>query len=154
MIQASAGATAATATGPLLGESRIIWIALGIGLIALVVVLQPWLLARSYHARRSHPADAAGQTQDPGSFFQIPFITWFLIHHGIAALALLAIVFLGIDNVIDKGTVSALIGSLLGYALGSAANSSRAPASSQSGSGGSGQAGKPIGPVPGAAAGD
>lgn len=121
-------AAAAPPSGPLLGNSEIIWIAVGIGVIALLIVLQPWLLARTYHARRAQPPAGTSPTQEtPASFFQIPYITWFLIHHGIAALALLAIVFLGIDNVIDKGTVSALIGSLLGYALGSAANTSRAP---------------------------
>ena len=136
-------AAATPTTGPLLSSSQIIWVAFGIGVIGLLIVLQPWLLARTYHARRTPPAAGTSPSQEaPSSFFQIPYITWFLIHHGIAALALLAIVFLGVDNVIDKGTVSALIGSLLGYAIGSAANSSRSstPDNNAAGVGGSGKA--------------
>jgi hypothetical protein len=43
----------------------------------------------------------------------------------VAALAILAIVLLGVDSVIDKATVSALLGSLFGYVLGSASHSSQ-----------------------------
>jgi hypothetical protein len=98
-------------------------VGIGLGLLALVIVLMPALLAVIYAWNR--PKDASG------GFFEVPYITWFLVHYGIAALAIIAIVFLGVDNVIDKGTVSALLGSLFGYVLGSAAHGSRPSPSDQ-----------------------
>lgn len=95
-------------------------VGIGLGLLALVIVLMPALLALIYAWKR--PRDAGPGV---GGFFEVPYITWFLVHYGIAALAIIAIVFLGVDNVIDKGTVSALLGSLFGYVLGSAAHGSR-----------------------------
>lgn len=92
----------------------------------------PLLLAWSYNSRQGKNVPEAGEA--PPSFFEIPYITWFLVHYGIAALAIVAIVFLGVDSVIDKGTVSALLGSLFGYVLGSSArNSKPSPGTTQDG---------------------
>lgn len=95
---------------------------LGLGALAFLVLIQPALLLWLYHR-----AVKQGPDSKKPSFFEVPFITWFLVHYGIAALAVLAIVALGVDNVIDKGTVSALLGSLFGYVLGSSAKSSPPP---------------------------
>lgn|GEM_PF-5687685 len=93
--------------------------------LALVVILQPLILALVFKKGKGKP-----DGQPPGaapSFFEIPFITWFLVHYGISALAVIAIVILGLDNVIDKATVAALLGSLFGYVLGSASRGSATP---------------------------
>jgi hypothetical protein len=118
-----------------LDERDVFTIGLGLLVIVLVVVMQPWLLARSFRAARR--ADQKAPTDDePESFFEVPYVTWFLIHHGVAVMAIVAIVLLGLDNVIDKGTVSALLGSLFGYVLGSSATS-KAKAGPTGGEGGS-----------------
>lgn len=110
----------AASTTTALTPSQVFAVAIGIGVIALVIVILPLLLSWLY-GRKASGDNISGQ---PVSFFQIPYITWFIVHYGIAALAILAIVLLGIDGVIDKGTVSALLGSLFGYVLGSAAKGS------------------------------
>lgn len=116
--------TASTSTA--LTSGQVFDVAIGIGIIAFVVVILPLLLSWVY-GNKAPARDTSGR---PESFFQIPFITWFIVHYGIAALAILAIVLLGVDNVIDKGTVSALLGSLFGYVLGSASKGSRPSATS------------------------
>lgn len=78
--------------------------------VALFLVLQPLILSRGSIFKKS---------ENTLRFFEIPFITWFLIHYGLAALAVIAIVILALDGVIDKSTVAALLGSLFGYVLGS-----------------------------------
>lgn len=85
--------------------------------VALIIILQPLLLSSSYNRRKELPDIKAKDAHS--SFFEIEYITWFLIHYGIAALAVIAILILGLDNIIDKTTVSALLGSLFGYVLGS-----------------------------------
>lgn len=116
----------AASSSSVLTSNQVFWVAIGIGVLALVVVLLPLLLAWSYHGSdQNAPAESDRPQSKRASFYEIPFITWFIVHYGIAALAILAIVLLGVDNVIDKGTVSALLGSLFGYVLGSAAHSSR-----------------------------
>lgn len=90
--------------------------------LAAVVVLQPLILSLTFRKRKE-----TTQTQNPGaapSFFEIDYITWFLIHYVIAALAIIAIVILGLDKVIDTSTVAALLGSLFGYVLGSSSKGS------------------------------
>lgn len=94
--------------------------------LALIVVLQPLLLSLTF---RKHKVPLTTQTSDAPSFFEIPYITWFLVHYGIAALAVIAILILGLDNIIDKTTIAALLGSLFGYVLGSSSKGS--PASTQ-----------------------
>ncbi len=79
----------------------------GILIIALLVVLIPIILRRGDR-----------------NFFRIPYITWFLLHYSIAALGILAIVMLGLTGIINAEVISALLGSLLGYILGSSSRSS------------------------------
>lgn len=97
---------------------HLFWINLGILVIAALVVLMPVVLSLIFKPRRVQ--DQAAQT-----LFEIPFITWFFTHHGIGALGVLAIVLLGIDWVIDKTTIAALLGSLFGYVLASSASGHR-----------------------------
>jgi hypothetical protein len=104
----------------ILSERHVFLVALGLGILTAVLVLLPLFLAWSYRPK----GDVVGRKKVFSSFFEIPFITWFIVHYGIAAIAIFAIVLLGIDDVIDKGTVSALLGSLFGYVLGSSAHSS------------------------------
>jgi hypothetical protein len=100
--------------------------------VALVIVIQPFVLSLSFRRR---PDQVDQSKKSAPSFFEIPFITWFLVHYGIAALAVIAIVILGLDNVIDKSTVAALLGSLFGYVLGSSSkgSSSQTPPSNTPG---------------------
>ena len=92
--------------------------------VALVIVILPLLL--SLFVRTGGKASPDVKSPSP-SFFETPYITWFLVHYGISALAVIAILILGLDGVIDKGTVSALLGSLFGYVLGSTAKGSASP---------------------------
>ena len=96
--------------------------------LALVVVLQPLILSLTFRRQR----DSAGKpnAESVSSFFEIPYITWYLVHYGIAALAVIAILILALDNVIDKTTVAALLGSLFGYVLGSSSKGSSSPVKS------------------------
>lgn len=120
------GGIAGATSGPLLSGQHVLWVAIGIGVIALVAVLMPVILAWCDRTRIKHLAGATPAGVPPAltSFFELPYITWFLVHYLIPVLAILAIVLLGIDGIIDKGTVSALLGSLFGYVLGSSAHSS------------------------------
>lgn len=93
-------------------------------LVALVIVILPLLLSLLVRTRGKQSPDI---TLPSPTFFEIPYITWFLVHYGISALAVIAILILGLDGVIDKGTVSALLGSLFGYVLGSTAKGSASP---------------------------
>jgi hypothetical protein len=113
---------------PILSEHHVFVLACGIVAVLGLAIIQPWILSRAYkrYPKVADPASSARTTSDqpaPASFFQIPYITWFLMHFGVAALVIMAVVLLAVDNVLDKGTVSALLGSLLGYVLGSAATS-------------------------------
>lgn len=96
--------------------------------LALVVVLQPLILSLTFR-RRKDPAEKP-TADSASSFFEIPYITWYLVHYGIAALAVIAILILALDNVIDKTTVAALLGSLFGYVLGSSSKGSSSPTKS------------------------
>jgi IPT/TIG domain len=49
---------------------------------------------------------------------RIPFITWFLLNYGTAALAIIAIMVLGVAGTISGEVISAILGSLIGYVLG------------------------------------
>lgn len=86
--------------------------------VALVIVVLPLLLSLFFQTTSKPSPDVKSPSP---SFFETPYITWFLVHYGISALAVIAILILGLDGVIDKGTVSALLGSLFGYVLGSTA---------------------------------
>lgn len=111
-----------------LTHDQIDWIIVGLLFLGLVVILQPVLLTllhRKFHAE----IETSNGKIEITSFFQIPFITWFLIHHGIAILAILAIVGLGVTGVINSATVSGLLGGLFGYVLGSASGHAASAAS-------------------------
>lgn len=56
------------------------------------------------------------------SFFNVPYITWYLLHYTVAALGLTAVVTLGLTGTLDKEGIAALLGSLFGYVLGSVAH--------------------------------
>lgn len=112
--------------------------------VALVIVILPLLLSLFFRTTGKPSPDVKSPSP---SFFETPYITWFLVHYGVSALAVIAILILGLDGVVDKGTVSALLGSLFGYVLGSTAkgsanppqrpvNSSRQSAEDKSGSSG------------------
>lgn len=117
--------TAASSGSLVLSSHQVFWVAIGAGIITLIVVSMPVLLARAYH--KGVEKGAASTLPPRPSLFEIPYITWFIVHYTVAILAILAILLLGFDDVIDKGTVSALLGSLFGYVLGSAAHTARPP---------------------------
>lgn len=102
-----------------LSHDQIDWIIGGLLFLGLVVIIQPLLLT-ILHSKFHAEVDTPNGQLEIRSFFQIPYVTWFLIHHGIAILAILAIVGLGISGVINSATVSGLLGGLFGYVLGSA----------------------------------
>jgi hypothetical protein len=110
-----------------LSESQINVVIAGMFLLALIVVLSPVLLARVHRNSQWTSVDAVGR-QAPTSFFQLPFVTWFLIHLYVALLGILAVVGLGLAGAIDKTTIAALLSGLFGYVLGNAAHA--APGSS------------------------
>ncbi len=91
-----------------------------LGAILLVVLSQlllPWANGR---LRRTKSATA----NQAHSFFEIPFITWYLLHFGVAIVGILAVVLLAADSVLDKAGAGTLLGSLFGYVLGAAGSRS------------------------------
>lgn len=104
-----------------LSDSQINVVIAGMFALALIVVLSPILLALVYRKGGLTSEDAAGR-QIPTSFFQLPFVTWFLIHLYVALLGILAVVGLGLAGAIDKTTIAALLSGLFGYVLGNAAH--------------------------------
>ena len=121
---AATGVSSDASSVLVLSRSDVKLIVIGLVFVALVVVLQPLLLSISYKGRKE---PSGGKPSDlHSSFFEVPYVTWFLIHHGIAALAMISILILGLDGVIDKTTIAALLGSLFGYVLGSSSRSSQA----------------------------
>ena len=114
--------------------------------LALLVIISPSILSLLYNKRR--PVNGTGATGAPSSFFQINYITWYVLHSTVAALVIIGVIILALDGVIDAAVVSALLGSLLGYVLGTASQH----ATPQSGSGpaasGQTQASLPPGSVP------
>ena len=105
-----------------LSQSEVNMIIIFLVAVALVVVLQPLILSVSFRKRREKLSNPI--QEDAPSFFEIPYITWFLVHYGVATIAIIAIVILGLDQIIDKSTVAALLGSLFGYVLGSSSKGS------------------------------
>lgn len=95
-------------------------IVLGLFILGLVVVLTPWLLARLYKKSHLMTEDAAGN-RIPTSFFQLPYITWFLIHLLVPFLGILAVVGLALARALDPATTATLLSGLFGFVLGSAA---------------------------------
>lgn len=99
------------------GEIHLVIIS-GLLILGLVVILQPFILSRAHKKFESNIPSSNGPIKIT-SFFQIPYITWFLSHMGIGSLVVLGIIGLAIDHVLTASTVAALLGSLLGYMLGS-----------------------------------
>ncbi len=99
------------------GEIHLVIIC-GLLILGLVVILQPFILSKGHKKFESNIPSSNGPIKIT-SFFQIPYITWFLSHMGISSLVVLAIIGLAIDHVLTASTVAALLGSLLGYMLGS-----------------------------------
>ncbi len=99
---------------PSSGTAIVVYLMIGLGL---VVILAPlWLAWR------------AGSVKD---FFEIPYITWYLLHYTIATLGVIAVLILALVGVINATAVAALLGGLFGYVLGS--SSHRQPAGAVSG---------------------
>lgn len=92
-----------------LSDPNIAWLLKALLAVAFVIALQPIVLA--WLGRRP---SASGK-----SFFEIPYIMWFLIHYGVSLMAIVVIAILGLTGVIDKTTIAALLGGLFGYVLGS-----------------------------------
>jgi len=103
-----------TDANPVLHPDMTFSIVLGLVCLAALMVAAHLLLPRL--AGRVTGTDAAGKPIN--NFFQIPYITWYLLHSSIAMIGITAVVILGLDNIIDKGTVAALLGSLFGYIFG------------------------------------
>lgn len=111
----SAASNATDTSTPVLNPDMSFSAVVGLLFLAAAVVMVPVVLA--WVSRKApDPSDSAGKRMI--GFFQIPYMTWFLLHLVIASIGIIAVVILGIDNIIDKGTVAALLGSLFGYVLG------------------------------------
>lgn len=103
---------------PILQADTAVWVIAGLVVLIALVAFVPPALAWAYRPRAQQAAGLqAGETRV--GFFQIPFITWFLLHYTIAAMGVVAVLILAIDRIIDKSVASALLGALFGYVLGS-----------------------------------
>src|SRR5579864_2150619 len=87
-----------------LALDAVIWGLLALGL--LIVAVTP-LLARNYNKRK--PVVDPATAESPASFFQIPYITWYLLHSSVAGLVIVGVILLAVDGVIDAAVVSALL---------------------------------------------
>ena len=117
------GSSTVSTTHPVLTGDALAAIIGALLFLALLVLLSPPALSWLYNLRRqSH--EASGSTPPPASFFQINYITWYLLHSTVAALVIIGVVILALDGVLDAAVVSAILGSLLGYVLGSASQHS------------------------------
>ena len=96
--------------------------------LALITILTPLLLALLYRNATPNAKDAKGNSITV-SFFQLPYVTWLLIHYLFPVLGITAVSGLGLAHVLDTPTVATLLSDLFGYVLGSAAKS--APDKSQ-----------------------
>lgn len=86
--------------------------------IILAVVLLPVVFNVIYDrgsrtesaAARSSRVGAAGKTSGSRSFFEIPYITWFILHVMIAAVGTLWVVALALAGALDKATTASPAG--------------------------------------------
>ncbi|HET6916366.1 MAG TPA: hypothetical protein VFH56_09795 [Acidimicrobiales bacterium] len=60
--------------------------------LALLVIISPSILSLLYNKRR--PVNGTGATGAPSSFFQINYITWYLLHSTVAALVIIGVIIL------------------------------------------------------------
>lgn len=102
-------------TPSLLTNGEVDWVIVGLLFLALVSIASPLLLAVLYQRQKAGEAKS-GYT----SFFQIPFITWFLVHNYIPTLGILAVVGLALADKITSDTTATLLSGLFGYVLGNA----------------------------------
>ena len=114
----TAATSSVSTTHPGLSGAGLLAIVGGLLFLALLVVLSPPVLSWIYDRRQSGTAPT--QPPAPASFFQIDYITWYLLHFCVAALVVIGVILLAVDGVVDASVVSALLGSLLGYVLGTA----------------------------------
>ena len=128
---------------PVLTQSDTFWATVGLIALILATIAVPLVyavLARG--AAVTATSEARSSRTNGGNaivqLLNIHYITWFFVHYGVALVAILAIVILGLNGIIDTSTVAALLGSLFSYALSSAV---RRP--DQSGGAGVGAAGSP-----------
>jgi uncharacterized iron-regulated membrane protein len=58
------------------------------------------------------------------SFFEIPYITWYLLHYYVAVAGVIVVAILALTGSITSTTVAALLSGLFGYVLGSSSRAS------------------------------
>ncbi|MBA3947902.1 MAG: hypothetical protein H0X37_25535 [Herpetosiphonaceae bacterium] len=94
-----------------------------LGTLALLIILLPILVAVTANWQSGAQRSAQNTSQSSRqSFFEIPYITWFLLHYGFGSLSLLAVVTLAVTGIIQQDVTSTIVVSLLGYVLVSAAS--------------------------------
>jgi hypothetical protein len=59
------------------------------------------------------------RAQSTESFFQVPYITWYLLHYFVAVIGVSVVAILALLGSINSTTVAALLSGLFGYVLGS-----------------------------------
>jgi hypothetical protein len=117
VLAAATNTTTTTDTAPLLNNE--LAFSFGIGLLCLVaLIVVSLIVVPVVFFRRHQYTDLNGTVRSIGSLFEVPYISWYMLHATIATVGIIAVVILGVDGVIDKGTVAALLGSLFGYILG------------------------------------
>jgi hypothetical protein len=123
-----AGATTPTTTAttspapatngpPTLSGGDATWVIAGLLVLMAFAVAIPAILSFTNSNRKTRSQDKQ-PSNAAKSFFEIPYITWYLLHMTIASLGLLVIAALAVDNILDTATVGTLVGSLFGYVLG------------------------------------
>ena len=105
-------------------------IVVGLLVLAFVVIATPAMLALIYKKTNLKAEDPQGRLV-PANFFQLPYMTWFLIHLLVPFLGILAVVGLALAGALDTATVATLLSGLFGYVLGSAASGRAASATPQ-----------------------
>jgi hypothetical protein len=112
------------------GGSSLVWLMVVLIVFAVVVVLLPWVLTWRFKPHWVWDPDRRGRRQYVGSLFEIPYVTWYLLHLGFGALGIFVVALLALDGVLDNTAIAALLGSLFGYVLGSSSGRSQQRSSS------------------------
>ena len=112
----------ATSTAPImLSGVPSTLLVVGLLLIAALAIATPVILALIYRKSDLTGEDNKGNSVKL-SFFQLPYMTWFIIHYVIPVVGIVAVVSLALVGALDMATTATLLGGLFGYVLGSAAN--------------------------------
>ena len=90
-------------------------------IVAAVIATAQVLLAGTFRPHERADPDHPGQKIQVSNFFEIPFITWYLLHFTVAALGIVAVLILGVDQIISSTAIAALLSGLFGYVLGAVA---------------------------------